>query len=51
MAAPLDRLAGAVARYKVSRFLVHRPPAEISQPSALRPGVRAGGVAAMLATL
>lgn len=51
MADPLDRLARAVSRYAVSRFLVHRPPAKQIPFTGLRPGVRAVGVRDLLSFL
>jgi hypothetical protein len=51
MAAPLDRLGKAISRYRVQRFLVHRPPPETAGLSALSPGVRAGSVGDLLDTL
>lgn len=51
MADSLERLARAVSRYQVGRFLVHRPLGETAGLSALRPGVRAGAIADLLLTL
>ncbi len=51
MAVALDRLAGAVKGHTVSRFLVYRPRGEAARLSALRPGVEAGGLERLLATL
>ncbi len=51
MADSLERLARAVSRYQVGRFLVHRPLGETARLSALRPGVRAGALADLLLTL
>jgi len=51
MADPLDRLARAVSRYAVSKFLVHRPSAKEIRFSGLRAGVRAAGVEDLLAFL
>ena len=51
MADPLDRLARAVSRYEVARFVVHRPLGAAARLSALRPGVRAGGIDALLKVL
>jgi predicted AAA+ superfamily ATPase len=51
MAASLDRLAVAVRRHQVTRFLVYRPQGEVAQLPALRPGVEAGGLERLLARL
>jgi predicted AAA+ superfamily ATPase len=44
MAAPLERLAHAVTRYQVQGFLVHRPSADLTGLTVLRPGIKAGSV-------
>ncbi len=51
MAASLDRLSTAITRHRVSRFLVYRPQGEAARLSALRPGVKAGGLERLLALL
>lgn len=48
MADPLDRLAKAVSRYTVSRFLVHRASPKEPRFTGLRAGVRAVGVEDLL---
>lgn len=48
MGASLDRLAAAVKRYRLSRFLVYRPQGEAARLSALRPGVQAGDLERLL---
>ena len=50
MAAPLDRLARAVRRYKTRRFVVH-PTAMAVRTSALAPGARAVALPELLAAL
>ncbi len=50
-AAPIDRLAASVSRYRTSGFVVHRPTAEIAGFSAIRPGVRAGSVQELLSAV
>jgi predicted AAA+ superfamily ATPase len=51
MAVPLDRLARSVSSYEVARFVVHRPLGAAASISALRPGVRAGGIGDLLRIL
>jgi len=51
MGIALDRLAAAVARYRITRFLVYRPRGEPAGLSGLRPGVQAGNVGRLLALL
>jgi predicted AAA+ superfamily ATPase len=52
MAASLDRLAAVVTRrYRVDRFLVHRPRGAGVPLSALRPGVEAGDLGRRLVRL
>ena len=43
-AEPLLRLGTAIARYDVTRAVVHRPGKSLERMTALRPGVRAFGV-------
>jgi predicted AAA+ superfamily ATPase len=49
--ASMDRLASAIRRYEITRFVVHRPQGEARRVSALRPGVRAGALTRLLALL
>ena len=51
MAASLDRLSAAIARYQVTRLVVYRPHGEAARLSALRPGVEAGGLERLMALL
>ena len=51
MAGPLDRLAAAVKRFEVRRFIVYRPHGEAARLSALRPGVQAGDLEGLLETM
>ena len=51
MGIPLDRLAAAVQRYQITRFLLYRPREESARLSALRPGVQAGDIGQLLALL
>jgi predicted AAA+ superfamily ATPase len=51
MAAPLERLAKAIDRYKVQGFLAHRPSREVAGLTALRPGIQAGSVGELLGLL
>ncbi len=51
MAGPLDRLAKSVTRYRATGFLVHRPGPDLAGLEAIRPGIRAGSVRDLLATL
>lgn len=48
MGIPLDRLATAVERDRVSRFLLYRPQGEAARLSASRPGVQAGDLEQLL---
>ena len=51
MADPLDRLARAVSRYDVTRFVVYRPLTTAHQLAALRPGTQTGGINGLLKVL
>ena len=48
MGLPLDRLATAVERYRINRFVLYRPQGEAGRLSALRPGVQAGDLEQLL---
>jgi predicted AAA+ superfamily ATPase len=51
MAAPLERLSGAITRYQTRSFLAHRPPRQVAELKALRPGIQAGSVQDLLRLL
>jgi hypothetical protein len=51
MADPLERLGRAISGYRVDRFVVHRLARDMAALSALRPGVRTGGIGDLLAVL